>query len=257
MEPRKMLVAYSLKYGGDFNKILRAATAMEPIEDCYEELVDSLKCQTLTLADPNYPEHLKNSFKPPIVLYYYGDISLIYNYKMSVSVVGSRECSEYGAEMTKEIVSGLAKNNYVIISGLARGIDGIAHKSAIEAGGKTVAVLGCGIDYCYPSENQYLYDEIKKNHLLLSEYPGDMQPFPGLFPIRNRIIAGLCKGLVVTEAGQLSGSGITATLALNSNRDVMCVPYLAGIKSQCNRLIAHGAALVESAEDVMEEMKTF
>ena len=107
MEPRKMLVAYSLKYGGDFNKILRAATAMEPIEDCYEELVDSLKCQTLTLADPNYPEHLKNSFKPPIVLYYYGDITLIYNYKMSVSVVGSRECSEYGAEMTKEIVEDL------------------------------------------------------------------------------------------------------------------------------------------------------
>ncbi len=254
MEGRKRLIAYSLKYDGDFNKILKAASNVEAIEDSYLEMVDSLKCGTLTLVDEDYPKHLKQVFKPPIVLYYYGDISLISDCRKNISVVGSRDCSEYGHRITEEIVTGLVKNGFNIVSGMARGIDGIAHQTAINNGGKTIAVLGCGIDHCYPKENIELYKDIKENHLLISEYPPDITANPTFFPIRNRIIAGLSQTLLVTEAGQYSGSGITATLALNSNRDVMCVPHEAGKKSQCNRLIACGAALVESAEDVIEEM---
>ena len=257
MEARKKLVAYSLKFNGDFNRILKAINDREPIEEMYCQMVDTLKCKTLTLADPEYPKHLKNAFKPPIVLYYYGDISLLMDYDKNVSVVGSRDCSDYGSKMTTEIAGGLAEKGYVIVSGLARGIDGIAHVSAIEAGGKTIAVLGSGIACCYPLENQRLYEEIKKNHLVISEYPGDLMPCQWFFPIRNRIIASLSKTLVVTEAGEFSGSMITATLALNSNTDVMCVPYQAGMRSQCNRLIANGAALVESAEDVIKEMEAY
>lgn len=257
MESREKLIAYSLKYGGDFNKILKAAHNLEMVESCYEEAAKNLTCGTLTMVDSNYPQHLKQIYKPPIVLYYYGDISLLDSYSKNVSIVGSRDNSEYGERITTEIASGLASRGYVIVSGLARGIDGIAHSSAIKAGGKTIAVLGSGIDYCYPYENIDLYNEIKKNHLVISEYPGNMAPQPGLFPIRNRIIAGLSKTLVVTEAGQYSGSGITAALAMRGNTDVMCVPYPAGIKSQCNKLISLGACLVESADDVIEQMPAF
>ena len=257
MEPRERLIALSIKYGGDFNKILKAAHDVEFIEDCYKEAALNLKCGTITLADLNYPSHLKNIYKPPLVLFYYGDISLIENPLQNISMVGSRDYSPYGERMATEIATGLAKKGYNIVSGLARGIDSIAHKSAIEAGGKTIAVLGCGIDMCYPSENQELWEEIKKNHLLISEYPGLTPPTTASFPIRNRIIAGLSKTLVVAEAGEHSGSCITATLAMNGNTDVMCVPYPAGSKSQCNKLISMGAALVESADDVIDQMPKF
>ncbi len=257
MEPREKLIAYSLKYDGDFNKILKAAHDVEYIEDCYKEAVRNLKCGTLTLADLNYPSHLKNIYKPPIVIFYYGDISLLEDTARNVSIVGSRENSPYGERMTVEISTGLAKKGFNIVSGLARGIDSIAHRSAMEAGGKTIAVLGCGIDTCYPTENLELCEEIKKNHLLISEYPGTTPPTTASFPIRNRIIAGLSKTLVVAEAGEHSGSCITATLAMNGNTDVMCVPYPAGSKSQCNKLISMGAALVESADDVIEQMAMF
>ena len=172
-------------------------------------------------------------------------------------MVGSRKHSDYGEKMTTDIGGDLAKRGYVIVSGLARGIDSIAHKAAIDSGGSTIAILGSGIDVCYPPENQDLYDEIKNNHLLISEYPNDVQPDSYRFPIRNRLIAGLSKTLVVTEASYCSGTLITAMLALQGNTDVMCVPYEAGRQSECNRLISHGAYLVESADDVIEQMSPY
>ena len=171
--------------------------------------------------------------------------------------MGSRECSEYGSTMTTQIVGDLARQGYVIVSGMAIGIDSIAHQAALDNNGKTVAILGSGIDYCYPKSNQQLYDEIKSKHLLISEFPEDIPPEPSNFPIRNRIIAGLSKTLLVTEAKYHSGSLTTALLAMNGNSDVMCLPYPAGEKSECNRLIANGAILVESAEDVIKEMSQY
>jgi DNA processing protein len=172
-------------------------------------------------------------------------------------MVGSRNYSAYGEKMTRSIASGLAQAGYVIVSGMAIGIDTIAQNEAIENGGGTVAVLGSGIDYCYPARNKKLYEHLKNYHLVISEYPGDIVPESRFFPIRNRIIAGISKTLVITEAEPLSGTSTTAALALNGNTDVMCVPYLAGSHSECNRLIAAGATLVEEVEDVINNMSRY
>lgn len=257
MNSRDLLIALVIKYKGKWEDIMTAVSGREEIEDEFFARVKQLKCKTVTLLDPEYPQPLRSIHKPPFVLFYYGDLNLISDYYKNISVVGSRECSKYGSSMTTQIVGGLARQGYVIVSGMAIGIDSIAHQAALDNNGKTVAILGSGIDYCYPKSNQRLYDEIKNKHLLISEFPEDIPPEPSNFPIRNRIIAGLSKTLLVTEAKYHSGSLTTALLAMNGNSDVMCLPYPAGEKSECNRLIANGAILVESAEDVIKEMSQY
>ena len=254
---RDKLIAYAIKYEGDWLKIYNALSTREEIESEYELKIQSMKCKTLTMLDDDYPFHLKQVHRPPFVLFYYGDISLIKNYYKNVSIVGSRKYSDYGKEMTEKIVAGLANDDYVIISGLALGIDAIAHTAAINSGMKTVAILGCGVDICYLLDNQSLYEQIKDNYLVMSEYPEGVQPAPYNFPIRNRIIAGLSHTVIITEAHKHSGSMITGLLAAEGNADVMCVPYPADADSGCNVLIKLGAYLVESPEDVIEQMTHF
>lgn len=257
MTNREILIALSLKYEGNWNRIMEALNNRFFELDDFEEKVKNLKCKTVTMLDPEYPQFLKWVYKPPFVLYYYGDLDIISVYSNNVSIVGSRECSEYGSRKTIELASGLAMKNFTIVSGLAIGVDAIAHQAAIDSGGKTAAVLGCGIDYCYPLTNLHLKNEIKKNHLLISEYPGYTEPRPEFFPIRNRIIAGLSKTVIITEAAYKSGSLITALLALRGNADLMCVPYSSDSNSECNRLIMHGAFLVENVNDVLNQMTYF
>lgn len=256
-ESKNSLIALSLKHQGDWNKIYRDLSAHKMPEECYFEKINKLKCGVITMVDKAYPEQLRHAFKPPFVLYYYGDLSMLQEYKMNVSIVGSRKNSEYGQKITEELVTGLTNNGFTIISGLALGIDSVAHRSAIKNGGKTVAILGCGIDNFYLKTNEDLYSLMKEHYLVISEYPENTTPSPEFFPIRNRIIAGLSKTLIVTEAGHHSGSLITALLALQGNADVMCVPYPAGQCSECNRLIMSGACLVESTEDVINQMSKF
>ena len=256
-DARDILIALAIKHKGNWNSIYRDASRNEIPEEYYFEQVRNMSCQAVTMIDPHYPHFLKAVFKAPFVLFYYGDLSIISDYQHNISVVGSRLNSEYGERITKEIVSGLAEKGYSIISGMAIGIDTIAHWACINAGSKTCAILGCGIDFCYPSSNEDLYKLLKQNHLVISEYPGTTAPSPEYFPIRNRLIAGLSKTLVLTEAGYKSGSLITASLALRGNSDVMCVPTQAGNESACNRLIMCGAYLVESAEDVLNQMQPF
>lgn len=257
MNSNTCVIALSLKYKGDWNQIYRAMVQHEQPEQIYVDQVQQLKCNVVTLLDLSYPQQLRNVEKPPFVLYYYGDLSLISNYHNNVSIVGSRNNSSYGERMTNQISSGLAEKGFTIISGMAIGIDSIAHRACVFNKGKTCAVLGSGIDYCYPETNRNLYDEIRQNHLIISEYPLNTSPSPENFPIRNRIIAGLSKTLVVTEAGHRSGSLITAMLALRGNTDVMCVPYPADVESECNQLIKAGACLVENANDVISQMSDF
>lgn len=254
---RTKVIAMSIKYNGNWSKIYNAIARREIIEDVYIEKAKSLICGTVTLIDSDYPEHLKHVKDPPIVLYYYGDKSLLINYRNNISVVGSRKHSEYGERITREIVGDLSKRGYTIVSGLAIGIDTIAHQAAMDNGGKTIAVLPGGIDYCYPQSHKKIYEIIKKDHLLISEIPFDIAPEPSSFPIRNRIIAGLSKTLLVTEAHPMSGSLITVLLALEGNSDVMCVPYPAGENSECNRIIQNGAYLVENADDVVDQMSKY
>lgn len=249
---KDLLVYLSLKYKGDFKKIVNAIHKKETVKDevALKE-IKKVKSKYITVLDDEYPDELRSIYMPPLVLYYYGDIKLLKSKEIRVAVIGSRECTDYGKDITKKLVTPLAKKNRIIVSGFARGIDTIAHQVTLDNKGKTIAVLGSGIDYCYPRNNLPLYEAIKKDHLIISEYPNKVEPSPDNFPARNRIVAGIANKVLVTEAYINSGTNITVLYALRQGKDVMAVPHEAKKNSACNRLIQDGAFLVESEEDVL------
>lgn len=207
------------------------------------------------VGDRDYPEKLMPYRDRPEVLFYKG--RLPDKDKPIVAMVGARACSNYGRTMAKKIAGDLAYNNVQIISGMARGIDTYSQLGAVEAGGATFAVLGCGVDICYPTENIELYENIIKTGGIISEYPPGDKPLAWHFPMRNRIISGLSDKVVVVEAKEKSGSLITVEWALEQGKDVMAVPGRVDDKLSegCNRLIRSGAGLVRNAKDVLEELK--
>lgn len=249
---RFILIYLSVLYEGDFNKIFDFIINHEdfPPDEDIMNVVRSVRAHTLTILDPDYPEYLKKIYKPPLVLYYYGDISLIKDYQKNIAIVGSRKCTSYGTSQTREIIAKIA-HKYNVVSGMALGIDSCAHNACIFNKGKTIAVLGSGIDYCYPTRNKTLYNEIKRNHLIISEYPNNLVPKEENFPFRNRLIVGLSTCVTITEAKLYSGTSITATIALDEGRDVCCVPYIADKTSLCNSLIKEGAVLIEDGDDLL------
>ncbi|WP_425060844.1 hypothetical protein SCACP_15980 [Sporomusa carbonis] len=205
------------------------------------------------LKDGNYPVLLRNIFNPPYILYYRG--TLPHNDKL-IAVVGSRKATVYGKNAAKMLSSGLAAAGVGIISGAARGIDTAAHQGALELEqGYTLAVLGSGVDVCYPPENAKLLARIVERGAIISEYAPGVMAHPGHFPARNRIINGLARGVVVVEAAEKSGALITADFALEEGRDVFAVPgtIFAANSKGTNRLIKQGAKLVDSAADILEE----
>lgn len=257
LNARTILISLSLKYEGDWEQIYDAIKRKDKEGlDEYLKKAEELKCKAITIMDPAYPELLRQIYRPPFVIYYYGNLSLLNSIDHNVAVVGTRNPSDYGENITKKIVEKICKK-FVVVSGLAKGIDCISHQACIDSGGSTIAVLGSGIDYCYPSSNKELYEEIKNNHLLISEYPNLVKPNKNNFPMRNRIIAGLSKSLLITEAKEQSGTSITAHYALEFGRLIMAVPTHVGELSACNRLIRSGAILVETGDDVIEEMKGY
>ena len=207
----------------------------------------------ITLEDKEYPYNLKQIEDCPPLLYALGDINILKNNNM-LAVVGARNSSISACRLASSLSSEVAQKGIVVVSGLARGIDSYAHNGALSSKGKTIAVLGTGIDVVYPKENDSLYKEIAKNGLILSEYPFHTQPQAQNFPRRNRIVSGLSKGVLVIEAGLKSGSLITANQALDQGRDVFAVPGAPydGRTSGCNQLIKDGAILVERAQDILE-----
>ncbi len=258
MEARNILIYLSLIHNGNWDNIYQ--DIVDKRCDFNEQdalnIIKKIPYKALTLLDDNYPSYLKECYKPPFVLFYYGDISLLTDEYKRISVVGSRQCSDYGIKATSSIVAPLAKD-YVIVSGLAKGIDAVSHECAINNGGKTIAILGCGIDKCYPIENMNLYKNIKENHLLISEYPGDSVVEVTQFPFRNRLIAQFSRCLIVTEAKLHSGTSITVGYALKGGAEICCVPYHIDEESLCNKLISEGATLVQSAKDVINQFETF
>ncbi len=208
----------------------------------------------LTFQDPRYPERLREIFDPPLLLYAMGDISLLD--ADLVGVVGSRRPTAYGRAMALRLSTDLAAHGLGIISGLARGIDAAAHQGALDANGKTIAVMGSGIDVVYPAENKKLYEAIAAKGLLLSEFSLGTFPAPQNFPIRNRIISGLSAGVLVVEAAEHSGSLITARLAMEQNREVFAVPGSVTNKNSWgpHLLIKQGAKLVQDWQDVLEDL---
>ncbi|HGA3495395.1 TPA: DNA-processing protein DprA [Streptococcus agalactiae] len=210
------------------------------------------KFPVLSILDSNYPLELKEIYNPPVLLFYQGNIELLS--KPKLAVVGARQASQIGCQSVKKIIKE-TNNQFVIVSGLARGIDTAAHVSALKNGGSSIAVIGSGLDVYYPTENKKLQEYMSYNHLVLSEYFTGEQPLKFHFPERNRIIAVLCQGIVVAEAKMRSGSLITCERALEEGREVFAIPgnIIDGKSDGCHHLIQEGAKCIISGKDILSE----
>jgi DNA processing protein len=218
------------------------------------EKLGRLAVKVLTCRDDGYPRRLKEIHDYPPVLYVRG--ALAPEDEWCLAVVGTRRASVYGKQVTEEIVADLAQSRITIVSGLAKGIDTVAHQSALDAGGRSLAVFACGLDTIYPGENARLAHRIMEQGALLSEYPLGTRPRAENFPRRNRILSGLSLGVLVTEAGEASGALITAQMALEQNREVFAIPgsILSPLSRGTNHLIQEGAKLVRDYTDILEEL---
>ena len=245
-----------LRDAGLDRKAIEALVDARQKTDLDAELARLLRsgAHALTWDDPDYPASLRNIAQPPPVLYVCG--TLLPADEWAVAVVGTRHASSYGREVARDLAAGLAANGVTVVSGLARGIDVVAHRAALEAGGRTIAVLGSGVDQIYPPEHKGTADAIAKSGAVVSDYALGTPPDGPNFPPRNRIISGLAKGVVIVEAAEVSGALITADFAAEQGRDVFAVP---GHISQrqavgTNKLIQQGARLVTGVADILEEL---
>ncbi|NLM42477.1 MAG: DNA-protecting protein DprA [Clostridiales bacterium] len=206
-----------------------------------------------TIDDKEYPENLKHIYDPPPVLYVKGNIDKIDD--NAIAIVGSRKATDYGLKVAKRLGMELAEAGITVVSGMAIGIDSAAHRGALKAGGRTIAVFACGLNHIYPKSGYSLAKEILKNGAIISEYPLGIKAAPNNFPARNRIISGISKGVVIVEASEKSGSLITADFALEQGRDVFAVPgnIEAPNSKGTNSLIKNGAKLVTCVDDILEE----
>ncbi len=226
------------------------------LEQAEEEMVKAERCHAriLTYEDPSYPLLLREIHNPPMVLFAKGrEIPLEQTF---VGLVGSRNATHYGLKTAEKIAMALAKRGAGVVSGLARGIDAAAHNGCLRGGGFTIGVLGTGIDVVYPKSNGRLFERMVEEGAIVSEFPMGTSPEPRNFPIRNRVISGLCRGIAVIEAARKSGSLITAALALEQNREIFAVPgSIDSFKSAgAHWLIKQGAKLIENANDILDEL---
>ena len=253
--------------------LFASPTELEQVEGLHRDVVDELThftdwaavddelrrtrdagIEIVPFNDPSYPERLRAIADPPPCLYIKG--ALRTEDEKAVAIVGSRSASDYGRRVARDLARGLASLGFTVVSGMARGIDGTAHESALQAGGRTIAVLGSGVERAYPPEHAGLYRRISENGAVISELPVGTRPMAFNFPARNRLISGLSLGVVVVEATEKSGSLITAALALEQGREVFAVPGEVGASRSrgAHRLIRQGAKLVESVYDIVEEI---
>ena len=216
--------------------------------------IDKYNVSILSILDDEYPQMLKNIYSPPIMLFVRGKEML--KKDINIAIVGTRRASFYGMQASEKFAYELGCSGITIVSGLATGIDANAHKGALKANAKTVAVLGCGVDICYPLSNKKLFAQILEKGTIVSELPMGFQPSRITFPMRNRIISGLSKGVVVVEAAKKSGSLITADLAAEQGRDVFAVPGRidCSVAQGTLELIKNGAKLVQHTNDILEEI---
>lgn len=236
------------------NVIVETRSRLDP-EDLLEKHLQQ-NPHFWTPADPNYPRLLLETPSPPPLLYYRGQIDVRENHAIIpiIGIVGTRSPTEHGRRWTRRISTALAKHGFVVISGMAAGIDTEAHRACIEAGGRTIAVLGTGVDIIYPASNRKLYEQIQQQGLILSEYPAGTQPNKSNFPPRNRIIAGLARAVLIMEAPEKSGALITARYANEFCRDVYTLPNSPDVEQArgCLRLIHHGAEIIVREDELLE-----
>lgn len=246
-----VLLYFAFIYEGDFKKIYQAIVNKEKADlEWLKQKKEQIEYRYTTIISSDYPESLKSIDAPPFVLFYYGDLN--YCSYEAIAMVGMRQATPYGKMMATQIAGKVVEREWVVVSGMAKGIDAYSHWGAMHHQGKTIAVLGSGIDYCYPKENEILYQELKKNDLVMSEYPGDLKPSKEFFPNRNRIVAGLAKKIVVVEANKRSGTMITAGFALDQGKEVYCVPTQMNGPLGCNYLISQGANVLVEIEDLFK-----
>ena len=249
--------AGELRAAGVDDKAVQSIVATRPRVSPEDELnrIDRLGITALTWNDPRYPARLKETYDKPPVLYVRGQLADADEW--SVAVVGTRNATAYGRQAAEHLVEGLVANRVAIVSGLARGIDTVAHTATMRAGGRTIAVLPCSVDQAYPQQNARLAEQIAEHGALLSEYAPGMRIGRENFWRRNRIVAGMTLGTVVVEAGEQSGALLTARLALEENREVFAVPgsiFAPGCRGTNTLISRSGAKLVSSAEDILVEL---
>lgn len=220
----------------------------------YEKYIQENNIKLININDENYPKLLKEIYDPPITLFAKGNIKLLQ--KDCFSIVGCRDATSYGIEQAKKMSYNLSKNNIVIVSGLAKGIDNAAHIGTLMQNGETIAVLGCGVDIIYPKENIETYKKIIQKGLVISEYIVGTTPEPQNFIARNRIVSGLAKGILITEAKLKSGTMITTDFALEQGREVYVMPgRVDSAQSEgTNELIKQGAKVVTNSDDILEDL---
>lgn len=249
--------AHSLESAGLRRETIEAIKSSEPREKATREIeqLAGLGGEALILNDERYPALLRETYDPPIVIYFLGAFATALS-QPAVAIVGSRRCSTYGRNVAEKLSRELAERGVTIVSGLARGIDSAAHRGALDGGGLTVGVMGTGLDAVYPKENRKLAARIAEQGALVTEFPLTTPPVSQNFPFRNRVISGLALGVMVVEGAERSGSLITARLAYEQGRDVFAVPgNITSAKSfGPNYLIKDGAKLVQTWRDVVEEL---
>lgn len=221
------------------------------------ELIHEYGCQVVTLYDDTYPSRLKEIDTPPVVLYIRGELTT--EDTLSISLVGSRDAKDYGRKVGYRLSYQLAQRGLTVVSGLAKGIDTSAHRGALEAGGRTIAVMGSGLSFIYPATNSPLAEKITASGALISEFPMGVKPKPRNFPRRNRIISGLTLGTVVVEASNRSGALITARLAGEQGREVFAVPgeIFSELSTGTHKLINDGAKLINTVDDLLNELPPY
>ena len=221
------------------------------------DLVKRYNCKVITLDDENYPASLKAIYDPPPLLYVKGE--LLTNDSHSISVVGTRNATPYGMKVTEQLSGQLASRGIAIVSGMAHGIDTAAHNGALSTGGRTIAVIGNGLDIIYPADNSRLFEKIISSGAAISELPMGTKPHRGMFPRRNRLISGISLGTLIVEASKQSGAIITADFALEQGREVFAVPgqIFSEASKGTNELIKQGAKLVDSVEDILDELPSY
>jgi DNA processing protein len=239
---RELIIKAAIKYEGSYEKIANAIKNHEHI------VSDQGVEDAITILDKGYPMALKQLRYPPFVLFYKGNPDLLN--QPAISIIGSRHPENYGVEMTKQVIRNCPQK-FVIVSGLAKGIDAIAHQEALLTHRDTIGIIGCGIERIYPMENRQLFEEVAKNGLIISEYPGFTPPRKYHFPFRNRLIAALGAKCVVTAATLKSGTMLTVNEALSLGKEVLCIPYPIGSVSGqgCNLLISQGAGILTNTTD--------
>lgn len=265
-ESRLYQTMVGTKFKGDIADLccqsgLPVNTAQKVVTSWYSDQLNSLvdqhlqQCEFLTIFDHDYPAQLREIYCPPLILFYRGNKGLLQ--QRMLGVVGARKNTSYGVQSLSRLLPTLIEQKITIVSGLAAGIDGASHEITLANHGQTIGVIGTGLDVCYPVSNQTLQERMGRDQLVISEYPLGSRPFRSHFPERNRIIAGLCETLLVVEAKEKSGSLITASLALQENRNVCAVPGRidALMSVGCNQLILAGAKPILRSQDLLEEFK--